>query len=84
MIATSSEGASGRVPSGIPRLDIDPFAIEFFENPYPAQAALRDGAGGTSEQMERLCGGALRGSPRRSQRSPDVLLRPRRRPKRFF
>jgi 4-methoxybenzoate monooxygenase (O-demethylating) len=42
MIATSSEGASGRVLSGIPRLDIDPFAIEFFENPYPAQAALRD------------------------------------------
>jgi hypothetical protein len=30
------------VLSGIPRLDIDPFAIEFFENPYPAQAALRD------------------------------------------
>jgi 4-methoxybenzoate monooxygenase (O-demethylating) len=42
MIATSSKGASGRVLSGIPRLDIDPFAIEFFENPYPAQAALRD------------------------------------------
>jgi 4-methoxybenzoate monooxygenase (O-demethylating) len=46
MIATSSEGASGRVLSGIPRLDIDPFAIEFFENPYPVQAALRDAGPG--------------------------------------
>jgi len=25
-----------------PHLDIDPFAIEFFENPYPAQEALRE------------------------------------------
>src|SRR5260221_7175308 len=32
----------GRVLSGIPSLDIDPFAIEFFENPYPAQQALRE------------------------------------------
>ena len=46
MIATSSEGASGRVLSGIPRLDIDPFAIEFFENFYPIQAALRDAGPG--------------------------------------
>src|SRR5712675_2992541 len=33
---------SGRVLSGIPGLDVDPFAIEFFENPYPAQQALRE------------------------------------------
>src|SRR5258706_11341290 len=33
---------SGRVLSGIPGLDVDPFAIEFFENPYPAQEALRE------------------------------------------
>src|SRR5260370_18804959 len=32
----------GRVLSGIPSLDVDPFAIEFFESPYPAQAALRE------------------------------------------
>src|SRR6266446_10388752 len=34
--------ASGGVASGIPGLDVDPFAIEFFENPYPAQEALRE------------------------------------------
>jgi len=27
-----------------PHLDIDPFAIEFFDNPYPAQQRLRDAA----------------------------------------
>jgi hypothetical protein len=39
-IEKGAHTSSGRVPSAIPRLDIDPFA--FFENPYPAQAALRD------------------------------------------
>jgi cytochrome P450 len=34
--------ASGSVSSGIPGLDIDPFAIEFFENPYPTHEALRE------------------------------------------
>jgi cytochrome P450 len=50
MVATGSPGlvgggaqaGSGRVPSGIPGLDIDPFAIEYFENPFPAQEALRE------------------------------------------
>ena len=34
--------ASGSVPSGIPDLDVDPFAIEFFENPFPTHEALRE------------------------------------------
>jgi len=34
--------ASGGVPSGIPGLDVDPFAIEFFENPFPTHEALRE------------------------------------------
>jgi cytochrome P450 len=34
--------ACGSVLSGIPGLDIDPFANEFFENPYLAQQALRE------------------------------------------
>src|SRR3981189_1361958 len=33
---------SGSVPSGIPGLDVDPFAIEFFENPFPTHEALRE------------------------------------------
>jgi cytochrome P450 len=33
---------AGGAPQAIPGLDIDPFAIEFFDDPYPAQAALRD------------------------------------------
>src|ERR1700716_1180811 len=37
-----ADAASGSGFSGIPGLDIDPFAIEFFENPYPAQEALRE------------------------------------------
>ena len=36
-----TEGLSGK-PSSVPHLDIDPFAIDFFENPYPAQEALRE------------------------------------------
>ena len=34
--------ASGGVASGIPGLDVDPFAIEFFENPFPTHEALRE------------------------------------------
>jgi cytochrome P450 len=34
--------ASGSVPSGIPGLDVDPFANEFFENPFPTHEALRE------------------------------------------
>jgi cytochrome P450 len=37
-----ADAASGGAPSGIPGLDVDPFAIEFFENPYPTQEALRE------------------------------------------
>src|SRR5258708_38853023 len=54
MVTTGSAGfvgggahaGYGRVLSGIPSLDVDPFAIEFFENPYPAQAALREAGPG--------------------------------------
>jgi cytochrome P450 len=50
MVTTGSAGfagaragaASGGAHSGIPGLDVDPFAIEFFENPHPTQQALRD------------------------------------------
>lgn len=50
MVTTGSAGfagaragaASGSVLSGIPGLDVDPFSIEFFENPYPTQEALRE------------------------------------------
>src|SRR4051812_48904855 len=31
-------------PSAVPHLDVDPFAIDFFENPYPAQERLREAA----------------------------------------
>src|SRR3954451_19726702 len=31
-------------PSAVPHLDVDPFAIDFFEDPYPAQERLRDAA----------------------------------------
>ena len=33
---------SGSEPLSVPHLDIDPFAIDFFEDPYPAQEALRE------------------------------------------
>lgn len=39
--ATSASGAVGGPPA-IPHLDVDPFAIEFFEDPYPAQQELRE------------------------------------------
>ncbi len=39
--AASASGAVGGPPA-IPHLDVDPFAIEFFEDPYPAQQELRE------------------------------------------
>jgi cytochrome P450 len=41
--STDPIGAAGDPPL-IPHLDIDPFAIDYFENPYPAQERLRDTA----------------------------------------
>src|SRR5258705_11289721 len=41
-VGGGADPTSGRVLSGIPGLDVDPFAIEFFENPYPAKEALRE------------------------------------------
>src|SRR4051812_4148873 len=40
----SVSGSTISVGSAIPHLDIDPFAIDFFENPYPAQESLREAA----------------------------------------
>ena len=35
--------ASGFAPSaGVPHMDIDPFSIEFFEDPHPAHEVLRE------------------------------------------
>jgi 4-methoxybenzoate monooxygenase (O-demethylating) len=42
LAADAQARASGSVLSGIPGLDIDPFVIEFFENPYPTHEALRE------------------------------------------
>jgi cytochrome P450 len=41
-IGGRADAASGSLLSGIPGLDIDPFAIEFFENPFPTHKALRE------------------------------------------
>jgi cytochrome P450 len=41
-IGGRADAASGSLLSGIPGLDIDPFAIEFFENPFPTHEALRE------------------------------------------
>src|SRR3984893_4035309 len=38
----SAQAGSGSVPSPIPGLGIDPFAIEFFEDPFPTHEALRE------------------------------------------
>src|ERR1700682_6809604 len=37
-----AQAGSGSVPSPIPGLDVDPFAIEFFENPFPTYEVLRE------------------------------------------
>jgi cytochrome P450 len=50
MVATGLAGNSGAVAreatggllSGIPGLDVDPFAIEYFDDPFPVQEALRE------------------------------------------
>jgi cytochrome P450 len=46
MVATGSAGSGGAplrdVPSAIPGLDVDPFSIEFFDDPYPTHELLRE------------------------------------------
>jgi 4-methoxybenzoate monooxygenase (O-demethylating) len=45
MSATSLSAAgngAGPVANGIPHLDVDPFAIEFFDDPYPTHELLRE------------------------------------------
>jgi cytochrome P450 len=37
-----AHAASGMTLSGIPRLAVDPFSIEFFDNPFPAHEAMRE------------------------------------------
>lgn len=32
----------GAPPAGVPSLDLDPFSVEFFDDPFPAHAALRE------------------------------------------
>ena len=39
-----SAGASGTSPPAIPHLGIDPFAISFFDDPYPAHQQMREAA----------------------------------------
>src|ERR1700688_3165360 len=34
--------AAGRLLAGIPSLDVDPFAIEYFDDPFPVQEVLRE------------------------------------------
>jgi len=43
-IPASRDGAGPAVngSAGIPGLDVDPFAIEFFEDPFPTHEALRE------------------------------------------
>src|ERR1700744_5979179 len=41
-ISSSPMQVSGSRPPSVPHVDIDPFAIGFFDNLYPAQEALRD------------------------------------------
>ena len=41
-ISSAPTETSGGRPPSIPHLDIDPFETSFFEDPYPAQEALRE------------------------------------------
>jgi 4-methoxybenzoate monooxygenase (O-demethylating) len=41
-VVSSAMETSGAKPPSVPHLDIDPFETSFFENPYPAQEALRE------------------------------------------
>jgi len=44
MGATISTVSTNEIHPPVPHLDIDPFAIEFFEDPFPAQERLRETA----------------------------------------
>src|SRR4051812_45232280 len=40
--ASDVAARSAAVPAAIPRLDIDPFSIGFFDDPYPAHETMRE------------------------------------------
>lgn len=40
----SIQGATGSGTNAIPHLDVDPFALEFFDDPFPTHERLRDAA----------------------------------------
>jgi len=42
VVSSAPTATSGGKPPSVPHLDIDPFALSFFENPYPAQETLRE------------------------------------------
>ena len=42
MSALTEPGGRAAVDAPVPHLDVDPFSIEFFEDPYPTHALLRD------------------------------------------
>src|SRR5215210_6134817 len=41
-LGATSRAGSFNAASGIPDVDVDPFAIEFFENPHPSHEVLRE------------------------------------------
>ena len=42
MSVLTESGVRGAADASIPGLDVDPFSIEFFDDPYPAHALLRE------------------------------------------
>ena len=64
----------------IPTSDIDPYSHAYFENPLPAQEALREA--GPVVRLQRygvLGGGALRAGARHAERLAELLVGARRR-----
>jgi 4-methoxybenzoate monooxygenase (O-demethylating) len=41
-IGSNAYAASGMMADGIPILPVDPFSVEFFDNPFPAHEAMRE------------------------------------------
>ncbi|MET0443602.1 MAG: cytochrome P450, partial [Pseudorhodoplanes sp.] len=41
-LSASANATDSPLPSAIPHLDVDPFAIEFFDDPFPTHERLRD------------------------------------------
>src|SRR5262249_55220055 len=61
-------------PPGAAVVDVDPFCVDFFTNPYPSHEVLREADLGVVVSLSHCCGRTLRGVPTGAGALARILL----------